>query len=83
MDVICRDSEVPEVCNKGCPNKDNDCTATKKTRKAKDKILRNIRLGPDARYYRLTVCKQSHIIQMVVLVGSLLEYSLLKKKMND
>ena len=27
----------------------------KKNQKLKDKILRNIQLGPDARYYRLTV----------------------------
>ena len=69
MDIICRDSEEPEVINKECPNKDNNHTATKKTRKVKDKILRNIRLGPNARYYRLTVCQQNYTIQMMVVVA--------------
>lgn len=30
-------------------------TKTKKSRKNNDKILRNIKLGPEARYYKLTV----------------------------
>ena len=38
----------------------NEVTTTleikkKKIKRANDKILRNIQLGPDARYYRLTV----------------------------
>lgn len=33
----------------------------KKRKKKRDKILRNIQLGPDARYYRLTVRKKKSL----------------------
>jgi hypothetical protein len=44
----------------------NEVTTTleikkKKRKRANDKILRNIQLGPDARYYKLTVRNQ-HLI---------------------